>query len=151
MTTEHSRRELLRSAAAASASIAIVPLKSSGATAERTHANDNEIPHDLSITNNSVEKKTVSITVKSSNGERIFASQYPLQGLNNPGRKRDDTVKFKGEVEASASGVFAVEASVPNGSSDSTTVQVTDEGFAYDQAVDVYVRPNGTVVADTII
>lgn len=141
MTNEHSRRELLRSAGAASASIAILPLESSRATAESASTSDNEIPHDIAITNNGVEKKSVSITVESPDGERLFANQYPLQGMNNPERQQGDTVKFKGEVDASASGEFVVEATLLDGSADSTSIRVTDEGFAPDQAVDVYVRP----------
>lgn len=151
MTNEHSRRDLLRSAGTASASIAIIPLESSRTTAERTSTSDNEIPHDISITNNGTEQKVVSITVDSSDGERPFAERYRLQGVNNPDRQREDRVKFKGTVDASASGEFIVEASLPDGSTDSTTVRVTEDGFAYDQAVDVYVRPNGSIVADTII
>lgn len=152
MTNEHTRRELLRATGAASASVAIVPASAVAEASDDPSSGDDEIPWDLAITNNSDEKKSVSITVKSARrGEQLFSKRYPLQGMNNPAKRPDERATFKGAVAVSATGEYVVEATVPSESSDRTEVLVTEDGFAPYQAVDVYVRPSGEVVAGTIL
>jgi hypothetical protein len=151
MTDKHTRRELLRSTGIASASFAIVPLKSS-AESEPPTVETEEIPYDVSIRNNTEEKRPVLLTVRSPDGgEELFSKQYSLQGLNNPEKRPDERAKFKGKVAVSARGEYRVEASLPGGTSDATTVSVSADGFAPSQAVNIYVHPSGTVTAHTVM
>lgn len=107
---------------------------------------DHELPTDLWIHNNSTGNTTVEITAypKSTDGP-VFEGSYSLPGLNDPSLENPPDASQEHQLKISGEGRYTFQFQLPDGSTDSTDVTVTDDGIYEPESMSVYIKPSGQI------
>lgn len=118
-------------------------------TIEEVEAREGPDSPDVGVINNSLKKKSVHVKIyqKDRRGRPLFERSFNLAG--HPGSKTDsDDHMFRGDVRVESPRErgdgnqkprsFVVEARIPAGASDATSLYVSPKGLPDEQTVSVY-------------
>lgn len=113
---------------------------------------DHEIAGDLAIHNNSTGMTTIKVTAfpKYSDGP-VLTGSYTLPGLNALDLEKAVDARSKHRLDISGEGIYTFQFQLPDGSTESTDVTVTEDGIYAPQMMTVHVTPSGDITAGTMI
>lgn len=127
-------------------------LESKQQVPESSDDDDHELPTDLWIHNNSTGNTTIEITAYPKNTDGpVFEGSYSLPGLNDPSLENPSDASQEHQLKISGEGTYTFQFQLPDGSTDSTDVTVTDDGIYGPESMSVYIRPSGQIRALTTV
>lgn len=113
---------------------------------------DHELPTDLWLHNNSTEKTTIEVSAYPKNtGGPVFKGSYSLPGLNSQSIEDPSKASQEHQLKISGEGTYTFQFQLPDGSTDTTDVTVTENGIYGPESMSVYVKPSGKLEASTTV
>lgn len=156
MNENFSRRDVLQYSTTTVTGLALlsgetVALESESRPAESVQ-DKYALPHDLSLHNNSTGETTVEVTAfpKYRDGP-VFTGSFSLPGLNDQTLQNPANARAAYEFDLSGDGTYTFQFQLPDGSTDSADVTVTEDGIYAPETMTVHVKPSGEIEAQTII
>jgi hypothetical protein len=110
------------------------------------------LPNDLSLHNNSTGETTIEVTAypKFEDGP-MFTGSFSLPGLNDESLQNPTDARGAYQLDLVGDGTYTFQFQLPDGSTASADVTVTEDGIYVPETMTVHVKPSGEIEAKTII